>query len=190
MWAPDLVDSTGTIVRLVSDPSVVVRSGGLGLRSAIDSDDDFQGHLRRPDVAGEFNSFGDLIDDRVDPTALGVRRVIAVLDDGTPVASLSCIGIPHGPNRQSVAWNIGITVVPEHRGRGYGALAQRLLARHLFATTAANRVEADTDVDNLAEQRALERAGFRREGILRQAQYRGGRWHDLVLYAVVRADDP
>jgi aminoglycoside 6'-N-acetyltransferase len=34
----------------------------------------------------------------------------------------------------------------------------------------------------------LERAGFLREGIVRGAQYRGGSWHDLVLYARVRAD--
>lgn len=172
------------------DSSVVAHGGGLRLRLPLDSDEALQDHLRQPDVAGEFNSFGDLIHDRVDHTALGVQRVIAVLDDGTPVASLSWFGIPHGPNQRSVAWNIGITVVPEHRRRGHGAQAQRLLARHLFATTAANRVEADTDVDNVAEQRALERAGFRREGILRQAQYRGGRWHDLVLYSVLRSDAP
>jgi RimJ/RimL family protein N-acetyltransferase len=72
------------------------------------------------------------------------------------------------------------------RGQGFGSQAQRLLADYLFATTAVNRIEAGTDVENLIEQRSLEKAGFIREGVLRGAQYRAGAWHDLVVYSVVR----
>ena len=57
----------------------------------------------------------------------------------------------------------------------------------MFATTAANRVEASTDVDNVAEQHALEKAGFVREGVQHGAQWRAGAWHDLVTYAITRA---
>ncbi len=73
-------------------------------------------------------------------------------------------------------------------GRGHGTAAQRALADHLFATTLIERLEAGTDVDNIAEQRALEKAGFTGEGVLRHAQFRGGRWRDLVLYSRLRAD--
>jgi RimJ/RimL family protein N-acetyltransferase len=76
------------------------------------------------------------------------------------------------------------------RGLGYGSLAQRLLTDYLFATTSVNRIEAGTDVENLAEQRSLEKAGFIREGVLRGAQYRADAWHDLVIYAVVRGAGP
>jgi RimJ/RimL family protein N-acetyltransferase len=69
-----------------------------------------------------------------------------------------------------------------------GSRAQRLLAEHLFATTSVQRVEASTDVANVAEQRALEKAGFTREGVLRRAQARADGLHDLVGYAVVRSD--
>ena len=97
--------------------------------------------------------------------------------------------VSYGPNAGSQAWNFGIAVLLVARGQGIGALAQRLLAEHLFATTAAYRVEASTDVENIAEQRALERGGFRREGILRGAQFRSDNvHHDMVLYAVTRAD--
>jgi len=40
-----------------------------------------------------------------------------------------------------------------------------------------------------AEQRALEKAGFTREGILRGATYRAGQWHDQVIYSVLRNED-
>ena len=41
-------------------------------------------------------------------------------------------------------------------------------------------------MENLAEQRALEKAGFTREGILRGTTFRQGRWHDMVIYSVLR----
>ena len=83
-------------------------------------------------------------------------------------------------------WNIGISLLPEYRGKGVGTHAQRLLVAYLFDTTPVQRVEAYTDVENAAEQRALERAGFTREGVLRSTQFRDGRWRDLVMYAIVR----
>ena len=83
-------------------------------------------------------------------------------------------------------WEIGIAIVPEARGQGLGTLAQRLIVRYLFAHTPANRIQATTEITNVAEQRALEKAGFTREGVLRGAGFRDGRWHDGVLYSVLR----
>jgi RimJ/RimL family protein N-acetyltransferase len=83
---------------------------------------------------------------------------------------------------------VGISLFPEHRGRGHGSRAQRLLGDYLFATRLIERVEAATDVENVAEQRALEKAGFSREGVLRHAQYRYGQWRDIVLFSRLRAD--
>jgi RimJ/RimL family protein N-acetyltransferase len=96
--------------------------------------------------------------------------------------------VAYGPNEGSRTYNIGITIAPEHRGKGYGAEAQQILAGYLFATYPIMRVEAQTDVTNIAEQRALERAGFTREGIARKAQWRAGAWHDLMVYSKLRGE--
>jgi RimJ/RimL family protein N-acetyltransferase len=150
-----------------------------------------------PEARGEFNDFGEqrtrshaemlaagpLID--ASHGELLVERV----EDGALIGSVGWHAVWNGPTFGSRCWNIGISLLPEARGRGYGSEAQRMLADHLFATTDANRVEASTDVDNLAEQRALEKAGFRREGIARGAQHRAGTYHDLVIYARL-CDDP
>lgn len=85
-------------------------------------------------------------------------------------------------------WEIGISLWPEHRGKGYGTVAQRLMVRYLFETTPAYRIQALTDAENFAEQRALEKAGFTREGVLRGLAWRGGAFRDEVLYAVIRPD--
>ena len=87
-------------------------------------------------------------------------------------------------------WEIGALLAPEHRGRGAGTAGQRLLVQHLFDTTPAHRICAFTASDNLTEQRSLEKCGFRREGLLRGAGFRGGQWRDVVVYGVLRTDVP
>jgi RimJ/RimL family protein N-acetyltransferase len=115
----------------------------------------------------------------------------AILDagDGRLLGITGWHAVGYGGTLGCVAWNIGITLLPAERGRGVGAVAQRLLADHLFATTEVDRVEAGTDVDNVAERKALAKAGFREEGTLRGTQLRGGRRTDLVSYARLRTDE-
>lgn len=108
--------------------------------------------------------------------------------DGEPVGGLQWHGVQYGPNRGSIALNLGIALTPSARGRGIGSRAQRLLADYLFAHTLAHRLEASTDVTNIAEQKALEKAGFNRDGVLRGAQFRLGEWHDMILYSRLRTD--
>jgi RimJ/RimL family protein N-acetyltransferase len=100
------------------------------------------------------------------------------------VGSVSWRRVQTGPT--AFNWAIGIGLASEFRGRGYGSAAQRLLVRYLFAHTQVNRVEAMTEITNLAEQRALEKAGFTREGILRGTTFRQGRWHDQAIYSMLR----
>ena len=104
------------------------------------------------------------------------------------VGSVSYRPVAYGPNSGSRHYSIGINIVAEHRGKGFGAEAQRLLADYLFATFPVMRVEAATDITNLPEQRSLEKAGFTREGVLRKAQWRAGDWHDLVVYSRLRGE--
>ena len=102
------------------------------------------------------------------------------------VGTVSWRKVQTGPIASNLA--VGIGLAPEFRGRGYGSEAQRLLVRYLFAHTQVNRIEATTEITNVAEQRALEKAGFTREGILRGTTFRQGRWHDQVIYSVLREE--
>ncbi|MGW1189566.1 GNAT family N-acetyltransferase [Streptomyces sp. NPDC002559] len=91
-------------------------------------------------------------------------------------------------SRSSYYWNVGAQLLPGCRGRGVGTKAQRLLVHYLFAHTPVVRIEADTETENIAEQRALEKSGFVREGVLRSTLFRGGQWRDVVRYSVLRDD--
>ena len=156
------------------------------LREAQVSDSDLLDILSTPAVCGEWDTFDDPPEEMLSGPHYGGGSKIVELVDGTRVGSVSWIQIPYGPNAMSLAWSIGITILPQYRGRRLGASAQRLLADELFGRSNANRVQADTDIGNVAEQKALERAGFSREGIARGAQWRRGEWHDRIVYSYLR----
>jgi RimJ/RimL family protein N-acetyltransferase len=91
-------------------------------------------------------------------------------------------------SRGSYCFALGIGMLPDARGHGYGTEAHRLIARYLFAHTTVHRIEAHTEMGNLAEQRVLEKAGFRREGVMRGISWRDGAWRDGVTYSILRTD--
>ena len=128
------------------------------------------------------------VDDLPLAPPVGTQELVVTDGEDRPIGTVSWRPVLYGPNLGSQALDIGITLRPEARGRGHGARAQAMLVRYLFATTPVFRVQASTDVRNVPEQRALERAGFHREGVLRGAQWRRGAWHDLVSYARLRGD--
>lgn len=119
----------------------------------------------------------------------GSGSLVVTDDDDDLLGSVGWHPVTYGPNAGSRSLDIGISLHPAHRGVGHGSRAQRMLADYLFATTPVHRVQASTDVRNLAERTALERAGFTGEGVLRGAQWRRGSYHDLVSYARLRTDD-
>jgi RimJ/RimL family protein N-acetyltransferase len=163
----------------------LVRGRLVSLREVEDADAAFMTVLS---ASGEFDDYGPR-DEELTPGSMRIFHLLVTRSDGgAAVGSVQWHAVRYGPNRGSRAWNVGISLMPVERGRGYGSEAQRLLAAHLFETTDAHRVEAATDVENVAEQRALEKAGFVREGVLRGAQFRGGAHHDLVLYSVLRPE--
>ncbi len=109
---------------------------------------------------------------------------LIVLHGADRAGAVSWRRVQTGPS--AFSWAIGIGLAPQFRGRGIGSEAHRLLALYLFAHTQVNRIEAVTEITNTAEQRALEKAGFTREGVLRGSTFRQGHWHDQVQYSVLR----
>ncbi len=83
---------------------------------------------------------------------------------------------------------VGITLAPDMRGRGYAAEALRLVLDHLFGDLGLHRVVAEADPRNTAVLRLLAGLGFRREGT-RAAAYPGrDGWADSVDLALLRSE--
>lgn len=89
-------------------------------------------------------------------------------------------------NNQNRSAQVDILVDPEERRKGHGAEALKILCRHLFEQRGLNRIYAYAAKDNHAGVALLDKAGFSREGTLRQYFYYNGEYHDAVLSAVMR----
>jgi len=87
-------------------------------------------------------------------------------------------------------WEIGIVLLPQLRGRGIGSRAQVLLCDYLFSHTPVQRIQAGTHPENVAEQKALQRAGFQLDGVIRATDFRDGQWRNTLLYSRLRGDPP
>jgi len=74
------------------------------------------------------------------------------------------------------------------RGRGVGSEAVGLLLRFAFDDLNLQRVQLHVFADNAAAIRVYEKAGFVREGVLRQAAHIGGKYVDVVLMGILRED--
>jgi RimJ/RimL family protein N-acetyltransferase len=84
---------------------------------------------------------------------------------------------------------LGIFIgVPEHRSKGYGPQALRLLLRHAFRDLGLQRVYLTVLADNPQAIRAYEKCGLVVEGRLRRHAYKQGQFQDLVFMGIC-ADD-
>jgi RimJ/RimL family protein N-acetyltransferase len=83
---------------------------------------------------------------------------------------------------------LGYWVKREARGRGVATHALRLLSRWAFAELGAARIQLLTEPENRASQRVAEKAGFRREALLRSFVDLRGRRPDVYMYALLREE--
>ncbi len=87
------------------------------------------------------------------------------------------------------AIELGITIAPGAQGTGYASEAIRTVAAALFDDASVRKLIAYVDVANVASLRLFDRAGFRREGLLRESfEQTGGRFVDEVLFGLTRTE--
>jgi RimJ/RimL family protein N-acetyltransferase len=77
-------------------------------------------------------------------------------------------------------------VAAADRGRGVCTRALRALSRWALSDLQLQRLELVTDPENVASQRVAEKAGFRREGVLRaHLRHPDGRIRDSVIFSLL-----
>jgi aminoglycoside 6'-N-acetyltransferase len=115
--------------------------------------------------------------------------LIRALPDESPVGRFYWWIWRFHPDRPEVDWELNIFIAdPARRGQGLGSAVQSLAVRYLLERPPTRSVFAYTDVDNIGERRALEKAGLRELGLSPHRDYPlpapQGRW---VLYAATRS---
>ena len=87
---------------------------------------------------------------------------------------------------------IGRTLIfRSHQGTRVNPESKYLLLRHAFEDLGAVRVQFKTDVNNLHSQRAIEKLGAKREGVLRRYQIRtNGLIRDTMIFSILAEEWP
>jgi RimJ/RimL family protein N-acetyltransferase len=110
-------------------------------------------------------------------------QVITDVEDGTPsgVAGLDSIDLVY---RRAEVW----LYVIDGAAKGTGAAALHGLLAHAFETLGIHRVSARVFAFNERAARFFQKHGFVAEGVERDGVYKGGAFHDVLLFSILEDD--
>lgn len=112
----------------------------------------------------------------------GITRVIE--QNGNFVGS---VGAEPGSGEKRKQFGIGYWLGEPYWKRGIATEALRLFADELFQTTDVERLQAWIYADNVASKRVLEKAGFTKNAVLRNALFKHGKFFDEEIYSRLRS---
>jgi ribosomal-protein-alanine N-acetyltransferase len=125
------------------------------------------------------------IDDAAAHLATGKSIALAIADQSTDQVVGSVSLHVWGPRH----WNFGYWVAPDHRRHGLATEAVTRLSRWAFAANPnLARLSLYTMPGNEPSQKVAERAGFRREGVLRRWAEINGKQLDWIMFSLIRED--
>ncbi len=110
--------------------------------------------------------------------------VIALRQSGKVVGTIGFMWVQ--PENRSA--EVGYSLSRAYWNQGIMTEALRAVLEFGFTKLNLNRIEAQHECDNPASGHVMQKAGMRHEGTLRQRLYNKGRYADVELYAMLRAD--
>lgn len=84
--------------------------------------------------------------------------------------------------------NINIKLIKEARGKGYAFNASKLLVEYCFDELNLSCVTASVIDYNANSKKLWGKLGFKQEGILRNRIYKNGRYHNLLIFSLLRSE--
>jgi ribosomal-protein-alanine N-acetyltransferase len=138
-----------------------------------------------PEFQGEYNLLiqesKDELEKRYDSFRPEEKWFLIEKKDGTKIGLI-------GIEIEGGVQEIGYSIIPNERWKGYCTEAVRIAVDYLFLSKPIVRIQAHTNVKNTASQRVLEKAGFKKEGIVRKRIFIRGDWRDEFLYSILREE--
>jgi ribosomal-protein-alanine N-acetyltransferase len=117
----------------------------------------------------------------------GIRWAITQKDTPHPGRLVGTCGFHRWQPDHSHA-EVGYELGRAYWGQGIMREAIRRVLAFGFSEMALNRVEAQVWADNAPSARFLEKLGFQREGLLRQAEFAAGAFQDILIYAILKEE--
>lgn len=144
--------------------------------------------VNKPEVFGEYNPLHQMSRADFEKIFDGPHEekwFVVEKKDGTKIGFVAHFYVLHVAGRQL---EIGYSLLPNERGKGYCSEAIKIMVDYLFLSKDIGRIQAQTDPRNVASQKVLEKAGFKREGTLRRSFFMRGEWRDSYIYSILREE--
>ncbi|HIP95838.1 MAG TPA: N-acetyltransferase [Anaerolineae bacterium] len=159
-------DDLPTFVRWFNDPEVRHYLTAYMPMSLAEEEKWFEGQLQKQD---------------------GRIFAIEVIDGDQPV-HIGNVGI-HDVDWKNRAAEVGIVIgEKDYWGKGYGTDALKTLLRFAFQEMNLHRVQLRVHDYNARALRCYEKCGFQHEGRQRQALFRDGEYHDVLLMGILAGE--
>jgi RimJ/RimL family protein N-acetyltransferase len=144
--------------------------------------------FNKPEVTGEYNPLHQMSRtdaEKILETPNELKPFIIEKKDGGKIGFIAHFYVLHVAGRQL---EIGYSLVPNERGKGYCSEAVKIMVDYLFLSKDVGRIQAQTDPRNIGSQKVLEKAGFKKEGTLRRNFFTRGEWRDAYIYSILREE--
>jgi RimJ/RimL family protein N-acetyltransferase len=83
---------------------------------------------------------------------------------------------------------IGMQIGAEHKAKGYGTAAIRILLKYAFLERRLNKYNCSILERNIGSSTILKKLGSVQEGVRRQQVYSDGRYMDVILFGLTKED--
>ncbi len=164
-------DDLATFINWVNDPEVLRGTGIYLPLSMADEQDWFETMRKKP--MDEHNLAIEVLEPAADGSERGWKLI----------GGCSFFNLNHR-NRSS---EFGIMIGEKsYWNKGYGTEAVRLLCQHGFNTLNLNRIYLRVFETNPGAVRAYEKAGFMHEGRQRKAEFREGKYIDVLVMSLLK----
>jgi RimJ/RimL family protein N-acetyltransferase len=144
--------------------------------------------FNKPEVFGEYNPLHQMSKTEFEKALEapnGLKPFLIEKKDGNKLGFISHFHVLHVAGK---LLEIGYSLVPDERMKGYCSEAVMIMVDYLFLSRDVLRIQATTDVRNLGSQKVLEKAGFKKEGTIRKMLFIRGESRDAYLYSILREE--
>jgi RimJ/RimL family protein N-acetyltransferase len=96
------------------------------------------------------------------------------------------VGLHFKPGLEEKSVELGYFIGEEYWGNGIATQAVELMCKYGFENLDINRINASVMDFNVASQKVLNKCGFEKEGVLKQALFKLGKFHDDHRYGLLK----
>lgn len=139
--------------------------------------------ISRGDKYYEEDNFKEILNELIKDQEQGTHYMYLIKDNNDEIVGrINLVDIIRGNMNKA---ELGYRIAKVHNGKGYGKKAVELILGEALNIHKLHRIEAGTDIENIASQKVLEYNEFRKVGIYNKYIYVNRKWTDSIIYEVV-----